>query len=300
MKKQKNSIIILILILIPVTLAVVYNVKKYTKPASKCIFYKVEKNGKYLYLGGTIHLGKDGESINFSKSVENAYKESSALGVEVNLTDAKAMTKYGKASTYPKGDNLYKHISPAAKNHIEPIMNRLGLKLDTYKNDNLIYVASLITAEELSYSHISASKGIDSIFMSRAKVSNKKIIPLESMSTQLKIAAIGGDTYQNCTLETIPYEDDVKKQFDTRYNAVINGNTSYFDKIDLGKNSKDKFKSELYNLSILQVNNDMCTKIENYIKSGKKYFIVVGTEHVLGPDGLIKMLKSKGYKVTRL
>lgn len=299
MKKHKNLIIVLILILIPVTLAVVYNVKKYTKPASKGIFYKVEKNGKYLYLGGTIHIGKDGEFIKFSKSVENAYKESSALGVEDDITDTKSIAKYEKDTTYSNGDNLYKHISPSAKKHIEPIMKNFNLKLDTYKNDTLGYLNSVIITNELSHCNFN-NKGIDYYFIQKAKINKKKIISLENADIQAN-AVNAGDDYQNYQLENISYDDAAaKKTYDATYTAIVNGNVSYLEKMDYGRNSKNKFIKDNYNIMILQRNINMCNKIEHYLKSGKKYFIVVGTGHVLGPDGLVKMLKSKGYKVTRL
>ncbi|URZ08027.1 TraB/GumN family protein [Clostridium felsineum] len=298
MKKHKKLIIFLILFLIPASLVAVYNIKKYTKPKAKGIFYKVEKDGNYLYLGGTIHIGKN-EPFKFSKAIENAYTESTALVVESDITDISTMYKFGKDVTYPKGDNLYNHITPAAKNHIEPIMQKLNLKVDTYRNDTLGYLYATILDNEL-LSDNTTSYGFDYYFLKRAKENNKEIVALEDAKTQANALNAGGDAYQNYQLENMPYPDDAKKAFDAEYTAILNGDVSNFEKTDLGKNSNNKAVRDYYNSLILQRNIKMCNKIENYIASGKKYFIVVGTGHVLGPDGLVKMLKKDGFVVTRL
>ncbi|NYC94380.1 TraB/GumN family protein [Clostridium acetobutylicum] len=114
MKNHKKLITLSILLLILISLIAVYNIKKYTKPKSEGIFYKVESNGNSLYLGGTIHIGKN-EPIKFSKAVENAYEKSTTLVVETDITNTSTIRKYGKDVTYSSGDNLYKHITPAAK-----------------------------------------------------------------------------------------------------------------------------------------------------------------------------------------
>ncbi|AAK79734.1 hypothetical protein BJV85_002228 [Clostridium acetobutylicum] len=298
MKNHKKLITLSILLLILISLIAVYNIKKYTKPKSEGIFYKVESNGNSLYLGGTIHIGKN-EPIKFSKAVENAYEKSTTLVVETDITNTSTIRKYGKDVTYSSGDNLYKHITPAAKKHIEPIMKKLNLNLDTYKNDTLGYLYSTILNSEL-LSDDANSYGFDYYFLKRAKNDNKKIVALEDAKTQAAAINAGGDAYQNYQLENMLYPDDAKKAFNTQYNAVLNGDVNYFEKYDFGKNSNNKAVRDYYNSLILQRNINMYNKIKSYISSGKKYFIVVGTGHVLGPDGLVKMLKKDGFTVTRL
>src|SRR5205085_10571190 len=47
-------------------------------------------------------------------------------------------------------------------------------------------------------------------------------------------------------------------------------------------------------------NTDMEAKIEQYLESGKKYFVVVGAGHVVGKRGLVKLLQEKKYAVEQL
>jgi uncharacterized protein YbaP (TraB family) len=41
-------------------------------------------------------------------------------------------------------------------------------------------------------------------------------------------------------------------------------------------------------------------KIENYLKSGQTYFIVVGAAHLGGGDGLLAMLRARNCKLEQL
>ena len=47
-------------------------------------------------------------------------------------------------------------------------------------------------------------------------------------------------------------------------------------------------------------NRNWLPKIESYLRSGKTYFIVVGAAHMGGPQGLLAMLRARGYKIEQL
>jgi hypothetical protein len=47
-------------------------------------------------------------------------------------------------------------------------------------------------------------------------------------------------------------------------------------------------------------NRNWTPKIEGYLRSGKVYFVVVGAAHLGGPDGLLALLKMRGYRIEQL
>ena len=47
-------------------------------------------------------------------------------------------------------------------------------------------------------------------------------------------------------------------------------------------------------------NRNWIPKIEGYLRSGKTYFVVVGAGHMGGPNGLLAMLRARGYKIEQL
>ena len=46
-------------------------------------------------------------------------------------------------------------------------------------------------------------------------------------------------------------------------------------------------------------NVTMTQKIQGYMRSGKTYFVVVGAAHLIGPNGIVNLLRNKGYTVTQ-
>jgi uncharacterized protein YbaP (TraB family) len=49
-----------------------------------------------------------------------------------------------------------------------------------------------------------------------------------------------------------------------------------------------------------QRNQNWVPKIEEYLRSGKTYFVVVGAGHMGGPGGLLSLLRARGYTIEQL
>lgn len=299
MKKQTRLLSIFVFIILLTSNIFGCSNKTVESKSAKGIFYKIEKSDKYLYLGGSVHLGKD--FITFPDSVENAYKESNVLGVEIDITDPKVIQAVNSENVYSGGDNLDNHISTEAKEHISELLKEVGSKYDSnitkYKPTA---IQSLITSLQASKSGFDFNKGMDRNFLTRAKGDNKTIVSLETLDTQLKVLLYGDDEYQNESLMKLTSLAESKEAVQKLYDSVINGDISSVEKQDLGKNSEDEKVREFYNVFITERNAHMVKKIEEYINTDDKYFVVVGAGHVVGEDGIINQLEDKGYTITRL
>jgi uncharacterized protein YbaP (TraB family) len=47
-------------------------------------------------------------------------------------------------------------------------------------------------------------------------------------------------------------------------------------------------------------NRKWIPKIEGYLQSGKTYFVVAGTAHMGGPNGVVALLRHRGYHIEQL
>ena len=43
----------------------------------------------------------------------------------------------------------------------------------------------------------------------------------------------------------------------------------------------------------------MVEAIERFLAAGGRYFVVVGTGHLVGPDSVVAMMRRRGHRVTR-
>lgn len=296
MRKLKFLFITLLSVIILTASLVGCKSEKNDVPRVKGLFYKVEKDGNYLYLGGSVHVGKE---VKFVDSVEKAYKESIGLGVEVDIQSSKISETMNNESMYPEGDNLLNHITPETKEKIENIISELGLKLD-YKQYKLWALQSVMTTAIANKAELSVYNGIDYKFITKANVDKKPIISLENTDIQLKAINAGGDEYQVEVINNLPEIEEQQKALGKMYEAVINGDIPQIEKYTSIINSGSELSRESYNYMAVERNKNMTSKIEGFISENKKYFIVVGAGHIVGEDGIIKALEDKGYAITRL
>ena len=47
-------------------------------------------------------------------------------------------------------------------------------------------------------------------------------------------------------------------------------------------------------------NRKWIPKIEGYLQSGKTYFVVAGAAHMGGPNGIVALLRARGYHIEQL
>lgn len=59
-------------------------------------------------------------------------------------------------------------------------------------------------------------------------------------------------------------------------------------------------KSDGYNKLIVERNKAWIPQLEAWMHEPKHFVVVVGAAHLVGPDGVIAMLKSRGYRVERV
>src|SRR5215813_10942777 len=70
--------------------------------ARRGLLYEIKSDAGTVYLFGTIHVGKP-EFYPLDAKVNNAFAASSALYLEVNLSDASLVTNASTMATYPEG-----------------------------------------------------------------------------------------------------------------------------------------------------------------------------------------------------
>lgn len=277
------------------------------------IFYKVEKEGKYFYVGGSIHIGKS-NSIQFNELIEKAFEESTKLAVEIDNTKIKNFIGLVKGIKNISLDEVqleekeqeFDFSFDENKNKFENLCKELGLnskKYSKFSPDEFYVVAERKWIKNAGYR---SKFGIDNIFIERAKKSKKEIVSLESPDIQLGafVAAIkmspqclSNDSKEMGTLESL--EKSIEGLANT-HDAIFEGNISRLVNEILIYNPINECDKEYLNKFLYHRNEMMVDNIENLVKAGEICFVVVGAAHVIGKGGILKLFKDKGYTVNRL
>jgi uncharacterized protein YbaP (TraB family) len=243
------------------------------------------------YLYGTIHVMPK-EKFSISPKIQNAFQNTAVLALEVKLKMSLIkQIKIAKKSFLPKGKTLKNYLSEndflRLKTYCIDSIKLTESKFNKYIHLKPFFFSSLISQEqmgEISSYEIELDK--------MAKSQRKRRMGLESIEYQLE------------TINKMSIEDQVKMMMDeidvnpsTQFNDLL---TLYlkedlnglYEAVTAESNEIPDFNQNF----LVKRNTNWIPIIEKQI-SKKATFIAVGAAHLPGENGVIQLLKSKGYQV---
>ena len=281
--------------------------------SSKGLLWKVEANGSTIYMLGSIHLA-DTDIYPFSNEIQEAYKASDKIGVELDLFDAEGTAYYVGSALYDKGDCLKDNISEDLYRRVVEEVAKIGLTEEVVNRYKPWYLLSLLT--NLSYtdgSAMAATLGIDYYFTQKAINDNKEIIEFEGYEYQVDMLDSYSPELNELLLEDTLSEsnqDTAKESIGQYLDTWSDGSLEEFvrvfrkeDSIQATQNEEEKkLLKEYYDKMFTVRDKEMTDKIDAYLKEGKgeTMFIILGSGHYVGEDGIIAALEDKGYMVTQI
>lgn len=273
------------------------------------LFWEVtNKNGEgKLYLLGSMHATNE-TAYPLRSAIMDAYKKCESLAVEADIvayeTDMDAQIKSMEQMVYNDGTKIYDHIPVETYDKLKEILTENGLYIASFDNYKPIMWASMVDSIILGKSGLSTDFGIDQFFLKLAKEEGKQIREIESVEFQLEMFNSFSDELQ--TLMFSPYIEDMEKQvdiinelFELWKGTDIKAFEKYLNEENEATTAKEQTLLDEYNKAMLIDRNiGMADKAEEYLQDGKNCFYVVGAAHMIGDDGIVKLLEQRGYTVT--
>lgn len=298
-RRHIHAALVLLLVFLGATQMQAQQAAPATKPR-RFLMWKATSPTATVYLVGSIHLG-DSSMYPLPKEVEAAFNSAKVLTVEINIKNVdqgKAIGLIQQYGMYAGDDSLTKHLSPET-----------AALLDTYCTEHSVPKAALekmkpwiaaVTIAAMSWQQAGEDPtlGIDVHFLDERQPS-QRIDELETMESQLSVFATASDEEQQALLLTTLKDGEKAKEMLKRlldaYNA---GDPDALQKImdeesDMG--TKSLTKKLLDDRNVV-----MTSKIDEYLKGKDPIFVVVGAAHIVGPKGIAKALRDKGYKVEQV
>jgi uncharacterized protein YbaP (TraB family) len=264
---------------------------------AKTSIWQVSDGKNTVYLGGTFHMLKPSDyplPIEF----EQVYKKVNWLVFETDmdqLSNPVFQKKFKQSMTLPTGQILADHLS--AKAYAELIRYAAKKNIDTARLQRFTpqMVALIITIEELKKYGLTA-EGVDTFIGDKAKKDSKIVTKLESTDDQIHyISTMGEGNESGLILQTIADMKDLPEELNIMSNAWRAGNDEVLFEIGIKPMIEDYPK--IYQSLLVERNNNWMEKIEKLIAQPEEKFILVGALHLIGQDGLLQQLKSRGYQV---
>jgi len=293
-----------------------YSFESTTDVGKKIYMWKVEGAHGTSYLLGYLHEGTEGLYPLPSK-MEKAFSSSDQLVGEVDLNkmgpEMDALIK--REGMFQNGDSLDKHLSPPTLSALKKFLNERHADVNGFMQMKP-WLAALALAhmDNPSEKHVPT---VDQHFFDAAKKSNLTSQGLETPSEEIQSLQNYYRESRNTSVDELlkdftelpldgkmlealgAKQDDkeISKRLLSSWKAGDDEaiHTAMVD--DLRKHPGDKL---IWDQIDPQQNARMEARIESLLQSNRNSFIVVGAQRIGGEDGLVQMLRKKGYKVEQV
>jgi uncharacterized protein len=262
--------------------------------------WKVTGREGAIYLVGSVHLlTKDFYPLH--AALESAYKDSDLLVEEVDIAD---MTGPGsqmamlQKGMQPSSTPLDQVLTPATMALLQKKAADLNLPIDALKQFKPWMIALTIEAMQWMKAGFDPQLGLDMHFYEQAKKDNKTVQGLETVEYQLaRFDEMPPELQDHLLAETLKELDTEQASMSKLIEAWRTGDAPVVEKIVL----KDlQQEPQLYQRLLVERNKNWMPKLEALFTRRTRALVVVGAAHLVGPDGLLAMLKAKGFKVEQL
>lgn len=272
--------------------------------APKRLFWRVTSDkGGEVFLLGSVHAGND-DMYPLPKEIEDAYKKADALVVEAdveNVDAAKVQALVMEKGMYGEDDSLKKHLSKEGWKKLKEFCAKEGIPADQLQRMKPWLVSLQLQQLSMSKAGIDASRGIDKHFLTKAHKHDKKILELESAEFQINLLAeLGKDLEEKFLLSTLDEQEKGKEQLDAIVDAWMKGDDAKMAELG-AKGAKEHPEFEPVMKKLIDDRNvEMAKKIEDWlVTKGSSKFVVVGSLHLVGDKGVVKLLENKKFTVER-
>ena len=263
------------------------------------ILWKVQSPQNTIYLAGSIHVLQK-HHYPLHHVFDNAFNESSRVVFEVDLDELAsplAQMHMVKKGLYLNGETLLSVLSPKRYALAKKNLTTLGLNIEKFHRMKPWMTATAVMALELQKLGFESAYGVDRHFFDKAKAMGKPIQGLETVEFQLDLFAKLSPTMQeDFLLQTLEELKSLGTQVNDMVKAWKQGNVQELETLLAGM---DEYP-ELNQTIIINRNLDWLPHVEQALRETEPVFIVVGALHLLGKEGLVSVLKEKGYRVKQL
>lgn len=263
----------------------------------KSCLWSLQTNSSMVYFLGSLHLLKR-DAYPLESVIEKAYATSKKIIFETDIAamkDPVVQAKMLELGLYPEGQNLYLNLDGGTRRLLENKLSGLGLPLEHLARFKPWVVALTLASLELQRLGFDPNYGIDIHFFHRAVKDGKEIGYLEPAEYQLNLLAKMNKQDQSSFLNQTLRDLELVLQ-------LVGEMVSYWKTGDAESLHALLFKSfkdypNIHARLLIQRNKKWISKIENLMGEKKNVLVVVGVGHLVGPDGLLDLLRKRGYKL---
>jgi uncharacterized protein YbaP (TraB family) len=267
------------------------------------LLWKVSDGDNDLYLLGSFHALKPSD-YPLAPSVDAAFADAEVVGFEISpeeMTSPELGMEMMQAAMDPEGGSLQGAVDEATWHRLEAYSRTRNLPLEDFQALEPWFVSLVISMNEMTRIGYDPAQGLDQQLIARTASAGKRSFGLETGASQIAVLDGMSATEQRQSLsEALDDAENFKSKMDELHDDWRKGDDVALEKL-LAVEFRQQY-AQLYQRINVDRNQAWLPKLQSLLDDSHAddALVVVGSMHLLGPDGVVSQLKSRGYKVERL
>src|SRR5262245_34287424 len=280
-------------------LFVLFAVAGEARAQDKSFLWRVQSDKSNIYILGSVHFLKK-ESYPLNKTIEKAFDTTRKLVLEIDLKneDTAAVQRVALEKGINRDRTLQQSVPPETYSLAEKRAQELGIDIQALSPLKPWVVALTMTALQLQKLGFDPSYGVDRYLAERAVKSGKTIVGLETAAYQIGLIDQLSERDQEAMLrQSLKEMDLLDRALDQIVRAWSTGDVNALEGLLL---SGMREYPAVHQTIVIDRNRRWLPRIEKMIGQGESALITVGAAHLVGKDGVIELLRARGYTVEQM
>jgi len=265
--------------------------------ATKSFLWKVQSGPRVLYLAGSVHA-LSADVYPLTPAFEQAFAAADTLIEEINLEQS-GLLALGpmllSKAMYQDGRTFHSVVSKETAELVATHLKGTPMASELIRPMKPWMVMLLLSAMQVQQAGLNPELGLDKYFFDKATAAGKSVVGLETAESQIDRFDKMPEALQEQLLRSTLEELDVnKKELSAIVAAWRRGDAAAIERGVLGGFKK---YPAAYQSLIVERNHNWMPQLEKCLARTTPCLVVVGAGHVVGPDGLLALLRQKGYRV---
>ena len=269
----------------------------------KPLLWKVSDADNSIYLLGSFHLLKDSD-YPLADSTYAALADAEQVVFELSpqeMNDPALGQKMGAVARRTDGQSLQQSLPEATWNALAAYSAKRSLPIANFQPYEAWFVSLLVSVTEMQRLGLDPEKGLDKHFAQRALAAGKPVRGLETGDQQIALFD-GMDPKEQLQAlqDTLSEVAELETEIDSMHALWRAGDGDALFKAT-GADMKAQYPA-LYQRINVERNQAWLPRLAAMLDDSDSddTLVVVGALHLLGDDGVVALLKAKGYTVERL
>jgi uncharacterized protein YbaP (TraB family) len=264
--------------------------------------WKFENESATAYLAGSIHVMKP-TLYPLPAQFDAAYGKSDRLVIEVDTDSVAPEVLRDKLRAYallPAGQTLATVLNADAYDSVGAYLKSQGASIDAFATLKPALVATQLAVSRLSALGYLPQFGLEAHFKSERAA--RSLLELESIDQQFAVLTSPPmSVQQQMLVETIDQMMTIEPIVTGMIVAWLSGDEKEFRRLfDLESGDSPEIKA--FSRKLIEDRNvGMADKVAGYLTNLRgTTFVLVGSAHLTGPEGIVSLLESRGFHGRRI